>query len=74
MESKAIDGIKYLDFIGTKPSFPRIKVCIVVPKSSKIKEFQPFTIQSENGVLDYRYLQFDTDAEKVTAIKTNVND
>lgn len=70
----ATDGIRFSDSIGTKPSFPRIKVCIAVPKSSKIKEFGPFTIQTENGVLDYRYLQFENDTIKVTAIKTNVND
>lgn len=65
---------KIFGFHGAKPSHLTIKVCIAVPKSSKIKEFEPFTIQSENGVLDYRYLQFDADAEKVTAIISNVND
>lgn len=65
---------KVFGFNGTKPNHLTIKVCIAVPKSSKIKEFEPFTIQTENGLLDYRYLQFDTDAEKVTEIKTNVND
>ena len=65
---------KMFGFHGAKPSFPTIKVCIAVPKSSKIKEFEPFTIQTQNGVLDYRYLQFENDVERVTAIKTNVND
>lgn len=65
---------KLFGFHGAKPSHLTIKVCIAVPKSSKIKELEPFTIQSENGVLDYRYLQFDADTEKVTAIKSNVND
>ena len=65
---------KIFGFIGTIPSHLTIKVCIAVTKSSKIKEFEPFTIQTENGVLDYRYLQFDADAEKVTSIKSNVND
>lgn len=65
---------KMFGFHGAKPNHLTIKVCIAVPKSSKIKEFEPFTIQTENGVLDYRYLQFENDAERVTAIKTNVND
>ena len=65
---------KIFGFHGAKPSHLTIKVCIAVPKSSKIKEFEPFTIQTENGSLDYRYLQFENDAEKVTAIKSNVND
>ena len=65
---------KIFGFHGAKPSHLTIKVCIAVPKSSKIKEFEPFTIQTENGALDYRYLQFENDAEKVTAIKSNVND
>lgn len=65
---------KIFGFHGAKPSHLTIKVCIAVPKSSKIKEFEPFTIQTENEALDYRYLQFENDAEKVTAIKSNVND
>lgn len=65
---------KIFGFHGAKPSHLTIKVCIAVPKSSKIKEFEPFTIQTENRALDYRYLQFENDAEKVTAIKSNVND
>ena len=65
---------KMFGFHGRLPTTLTIKVCIAVPKSSKVKEFEPFTIQNGIDTLDYRYLQFENDQEQITSIKTNVND
>ena len=65
---------KLMGFHGRLPNQITLKVCITVPKSSKIKEFQPFQIQNGIDTLDYRYLQYENDQEKITSIKTNVND
>ena len=65
---------KLFGFHGRLPTTLTIKVCISVPKSSKIKEFQPFQIQNGIDTLDYRYLQYENDQEQITSIKTNVND
>ena len=65
---------KLMGFHGRLPTTLTIKICIAVPKNSKIKEFEPFTIQNGIDTLDYRYLQYDYDTEQITSIKTNVND
>ena len=65
---------KLFGFHGRLPTTLTIKTCIAVPKSSKIKEFQPFQVQNGIDTLDYRYLQYENDQEQITSIKTNVND
>ena len=65
---------RLMGYHGRLPNQITIKVCIAVPKSSKIKEFEPFEIQNGIDTLDYRYLQYDYDTEQITSIKTNVND
>ena len=65
---------KLFGFHGSLPTTLTIKVCIAVPKSSKIKEFEPFQIQNGIDTFDYRYLQYENDQEQITSIKTNVND
>lgn len=65
---------KLMGYHGRLPNQITLKVCIAVPKSSKIKEFQPFQIQNGIDTLDYRYLQYENDQEQITSIKTNVND
>lgn len=65
---------KLMGFHGRLGNQITIKTCIAVPKNSKIKEFQPFQIQNGIDTLDYRYLQYENDQEKITSIKTNVND
>ena len=65
---------KLFGFHGRLPQYLTIKVCIAVPKSSKIKEFEPFQVQSGIDTLDYRFLQYENDLEQITSIKTNVND
>lgn len=65
---------RLMGFHGRLPNQITIKVCIAVPKSSKIKEFEPFQIQNGIDTLDYRYLQYENDQEQITSIKTNVND
>lgn len=65
---------KLFGFHGRRPPHLTIKVCIAVPKSSKIKEFKPFELRSGIDTLDYRYLEYTNDQEKITSINTNVNE
>ena len=65
---------RLMGYHGRLPNQITIKTCIAVPKNSKIKEFEPFTIQNGIDTLDYRYLQYENDQEQITSIKTNVND
>ena len=65
---------KLFGFHGRLPTTLTIKVCITVPKSSKIKEFKPFQIKSGIDTLDYRYMCYENDQQKIISIKTNVNE
>ncbi len=65
---------KLFGYKGRRPTYPTIKVCIATPKTSKIKDFEPFEIRTDIGVIDYRYMCYDQDNTSITSIKTNIND
>lgn len=66
---------KIMGFHGRVPTYPKVKVCIAVPKElkSKCKEFEPFEIGAEIANIEYHYMTYDTDQIKITSIKTTLN-
>ena len=67
---------KLLGFHGRIPTQLTIKVCIVASKklSTKCKEFKPYQLKCGIDTLDYRFMYYEEDNNKITSIKTNVNE
>ena len=66
---------KIMGYHGRKPSRLNVKVCIAVDEksSSKLKKFEPYTIQYGANSIEYHYMYFREDKNKITSIKTSVN-
>lgn len=52
-----------------------IKVCIAVPKQlkAKCKEFEPYELRANTDSIEYHYMTYDTDGDKITKIDTTLN-
>lgn len=66
---------KIMGYHGRKPNQLTIKVCIGINKktSSKVKEFEPYQIQCGVDTIEYHYMYFGEDKNKITSIRTSVN-
>ena len=67
---------KIMGFHGRVTPHLTIKVCIAVPKQlkSKCKEFEPYELRANTDSIEYHYMTYDTDGEKITSINTTLNE
>ena len=66
---------KILGFHGRVTPHLTIKVCIAVPKQlkAKCKEFEPYELRANTDSIEYHYMTYDTDGDKITKIDTTLN-
>lgn len=67
---------KIMGFHGRVTPHLTIKVCIAVPKllKSKCKEFEPYELRANTDSIEYHYMTYDTDGDKITSINTTLNE
>lgn len=67
---------KIMGFHGRVTPHLTIKVCISVPKQlkAKCKEFEPYELRAGTDSIEYHYMTYDTDGEKITSINTTLNE
>lgn len=72
---KGQEWYRIMGFSGRVTSHLALRVCIVVPKElkSKCKEFEPFELRSGVDSIEYHYMTYTTDGDKITSIKTTLN-